>query len=723
MPRVTVYQPDQIAPAQPTQARFVAADNHGGVAGGVAEGMERAGSVLDVAGQQEAQARDTLNEAAVRTLDNTYADHVRQTLYTGDDALFTKQGFDAGNARPQVEKGLDDYRTQLLGGVKDDAQRRMLAPLLDNRLSAARESIAQYVTGQTEAEDNRQSIARSTGFQQDAVIAADDPDPAKFGEQVDAGVAEITARGHKQGWADDHTAMAVAQFRSDTNAAVVQSRLAKGDIDGANQWLTDHRGQIDWKSQTQLDAALREPLRRRQASNDVDVAQATVTPQGATTTPATDPFAAIVHIESGGRQIGGDGEALTSAKGAVGIAQVMPSTGPEAAKLAGVPWDPNRFRTDAAYNAQLGRAYFDMLCRRYGNPVMAAAAYNCGAGRMDKAIAAGGDDWLSHVPAETKAYVARFQSSVGATATQAPQQMDLGQLLAQIDSTAKRENWSFERTEAAKTEAERRVSLNSKLVSQQQDQAYDRALTRADNLGESFTDASQLGADFQQMSPEQQHTLLGRAKANEKGTAPEANGDAYLNLHLMAVYDPDGFKQVDLRGFRQSVTPAEFAGLAEDQAKMRQAPANNYLANDRAKIDTAIRLYGADVGIGNIGAIDNKTGQRKNADQYLNIVKTMQAYLAQTTENGKRQPTDDDFKRAFDDATMQVILHGSGWLGSDKTVRRYDLTPGESVGVPVPKDIAARIVTAYQKAGRGVPPPDEIGRIYLQNKGRPGYWD
>lgn len=721
MPRVVAYQPNQIAPAQPVQARLRPANNNGGALGGFAQGLQDTGRTLDVVAQQNAQNEDTLNEASVRVLDNSFADHVRQALYTGDDALFTKQGFDAGTARPQVEKGLQDYQAQLLSSVKNDAQRRMLAPLLDNRLSTARESISQYVIGQTRDEDNRQSVARTTGFQQDAVLSADDP--AKFGEQVDAGVAEINARAQKQGWSADRTAIEVEQFRSDTNAAVVQSRLARGDIDGANKWLTDHRGQINWKTQMQLDAALKDPLQRRQASGDADTIMGTFTPQGAQTTPSTNNFDAIVHIESRGRQLDDKGEPLTSPKGAIGIAQIMPSTGPEAAKLAGVAWDPVRFRTDAAYNAQLGQAYFDMLCRKYGNPVMAAAAYNCGPGRMDQAIAAGGSDWLSHVPPETKKYVAKFQASSSATATQAPQQLDLNQLLAQVDATAKREGWSFERTEAAKTEIERRVSLNSRLLSQQQAQAYDRALTKADSLGASFTDVSQLGPDFQQMAPEQQHTLIERAKANVKGEAPKANGDTYLSLHLMAAYDPDRFAQIDLRGFRQSVTPAEFDSLAQDQAKMRRAPTNGYLANDRAKIDTAIRLYGADVGIGNIGAIDSKTGQRKNAEQYLKIVNTMQAYLARATDNGNRQPTDDDFKRAFDDATMQVVLHNSGWFGGDKMVRRYDLTAGESIGVPVPKDIAARIVTAYQQAGRGVPPPDEIGRIYLRNKGRPGFWD
>lgn len=80
----------------------------------------------------------------------------------------------------------------------------------------------------------------------------------------------------------------------------------------------------------------------------------------------------MIQRESGGKQ------SAVSHKGAVGIAQVMPETGPEAARYANLPWDPVRFRTDAHYNAALGRAYFDRQLQDFGSPVLAAAAYNAG---------------------------------------------------------------------------------------------------------------------------------------------------------------------------------------------------------------------------------------------------------------------------------------------------------------------------------------------------------
>lgn len=128
-------------------------------------------------------------------------------------------------------------------------------------------------------------------------------------------------------------------------------------------------------------------------------------------TGSSDLFSSLLQTESGGQQFNKDGSVKTSSKGAIGIAQVMPSTGPEAAALAGVPWDENRFKTDTAYNAQLGKAYFDKQLDTFGgNAEMALAAYNAGPNATKNAVnraAAEGrpNDWLSFLPKETQDYV------------------------------------------------------------------------------------------------------------------------------------------------------------------------------------------------------------------------------------------------------------------------------------------------------------------------------
>lgn len=131
-------------------------------------------------------------------------------------------------------------------------------------------------------------------------------------------------------------------------------------------------------------------------------------------------FDALLNQESGTSQFNKDGTVKTSSAGAIGIAQVMPGTGPEAAKLAGLPWDPEKFKTDPAYNKALGRAYFEKQLDTFGGDVpKALAAYNMGPGSAAKGngvaglVAKYGDNWLSHAPGETKNYVTSIVAAAG----------------------------------------------------------------------------------------------------------------------------------------------------------------------------------------------------------------------------------------------------------------------------------------------------------------------
>lgn len=119
-----------------------------------------------------------------------------------------------------------------------------------------------------------------------------------------------------------------------------------------------------------------------------------------------DTFSKMIRQESRGQQFDRSGRPLTSSAGAIGIAQVMPGTAPEAAKLAGLPFDPNKYRNDANYNLALGKAYYEKQLRDFGDERLAAAAYNAGPGAVRSALKKGGPDgWINHVPLETRKYV------------------------------------------------------------------------------------------------------------------------------------------------------------------------------------------------------------------------------------------------------------------------------------------------------------------------------
>ena len=107
----------------------------------------------------------------------------------------------------------------------------------------------------------------------------------------------------------------------------------------------------------------------------------------------------------------------------------MPKTGPEAAKLAGLPWDEQKFKYDANYNATLGKAYFDHQTKVFGgDPEKGAAAYNAGPTKLREALAmaaAHGGSYKDYLPAETQSYLGKLfgqkQAGLGEPANGGPQ--------------------------------------------------------------------------------------------------------------------------------------------------------------------------------------------------------------------------------------------------------------------------------------------------------------
>jgi soluble lytic murein transglycosylase len=102
-----------------------------------------------------------------------------------------------------------------------------------------------------------------------------------------------------------------------------------------------------------------------------------------------------------------------SGAGALGLMQLMPATGRQLARRAGLPWGGRPTLIDPETNITLGTTYLaDMLARYDDHRVLATAAYNAGPSRVDRwlpeDIALPADAWIDSVPyTETRAYVQR----------------------------------------------------------------------------------------------------------------------------------------------------------------------------------------------------------------------------------------------------------------------------------------------------------------------------
>lgn len=110
-------------------------------------------------------------------------------------------------------------------------------------------------------------------------------------------------------------------------------------------------------------------------------------------------------------------DAISSA-GARGLMQLMPATAKETAGKLGVAYSKNRLTSDGEYNALLGSTYLKAQLKTFdGSLLLAAAAYNAGAGNTRKWIRLFGDPrndeidpivWVELIPVqETRTYVKR----------------------------------------------------------------------------------------------------------------------------------------------------------------------------------------------------------------------------------------------------------------------------------------------------------------------------
>jgi soluble lytic murein transglycosylase len=112
-----------------------------------------------------------------------------------------------------------------------------------------------------------------------------------------------------------------------------------------------------------------------------------------------------------------------SPAGARGLMQLMPGTAKKVAGWIGEEYSRGRLTTDWRYNVRLGETYLARRTEQFsGSYVMAAAAYNAGASRVDRWNGEFGDprtgqidilDWMEQIPFdETRNYVQRVMEGL-----------------------------------------------------------------------------------------------------------------------------------------------------------------------------------------------------------------------------------------------------------------------------------------------------------------------
>lgn len=216
--------------------------------------------------------------------------------------------------------------------------------------------------------------------------------------------------------------------------------------------------------------------------------------------------------------------------------------------------------------------------KRYGGDLAKMwAAYNAGPGRVDDLVKQYGENWLSHAPAETRAYVMKNVAAVGGATSayaNAPREWDSAAVYDNLDKVAEREGWTPERTERVRGELDRRIKRDEGLLQEKRSDAEDKASDIAASNPTAFR-VSMIPRDvWNAMTPTQQAKFRKVEEDLTKPKEPKANGAYSLTLSVMQRLEPDRFKREDILAHANELTPSEITSFfISQQEAIRKPPA------------------------------------------------------------------------------------------------------------------------------------------------------
>lgn len=351
------------------------------------------------------KARDRANTALVMEADSALTEFENTALYDPEAGALNQRGKNAFDVPDRVMKDFDTRVTEIRGNLQGP-QVQAFDRLVSQRRQQMDRALQRHVASEISTYEQQQADSLIAGSQVTAANYYNDPE--RIGIELRRQRGAVMARATDMGWSPEKTRLEIQKVESGTHGAVID-RMTVNDPAAAVRYYAKHGPEMTPSDRITYDKVIQTTRERDAAAHIVDSLTA------GRGVGADGVWARMIQQESGGNQFDASGQPLTSSAGAVGIAQVMPGTASEAARLAGLEWDEGRYRNDPEYNQALGRAYFEAQVEKYGDPALAAAAYNAGPGRVDAWLRENGDprdgsisheEWIARIPiAETQGYV------------------------------------------------------------------------------------------------------------------------------------------------------------------------------------------------------------------------------------------------------------------------------------------------------------------------------
>jgi len=684
MPRIPTYQPGQVGPVQTTGARFRAADNGGGVAGALAQGMQRiGGAAADFAVSQDqinaqnddTQARKMTVEAAgkISSLTQQY-----KTLM-------------GGNAREAQEKTLQEIaaiRDQYFGQATNGRMRAMLEQRLGSVYQDEVSAVSGHALREVKAERLSTLASERTMFSDRAVT---EDDPLKRQQAVTMGIQALEAELNERGLMDPALrGVEVKKFTSGIHRDVIDREMTRPDrnVDMVEAYFEANKDEMTAADREAVLGDMRPLLVERQTEDDFSKAVMGMKPiAGEGELVGAPPRSQFMQRVRSAESSGND-QAKAATSSATGRYQFTSGTW--------LTYYKRRFGDQGLSDAQIlakrtdgdlqDKLMVDLTAdnekalKDNSLPVTAGSLYLAhfagadGARRLltakpdATAVSVLGQEVVAANPflrgKTAKDVIAWADQKMGSTKTEAPGAWDKDEAYRRIDELGDAEGWSLERRNAAKAKADREIGKREELLARQEREASDQAFKVVVDLGDGFTSINQIPRQVRdQLSPEALARLTDQAGRNaEAKTVIPAKGASATELEILKRTDPEAFARVNLQTYMGKVNADELRGFVLDQASMAGKPqkADDYRSGIQSAISWGEKYGGAKVDKGEFPAVYDFM-----ESQLLEIKRA----------KGKVEAR--DYNDAFNTAMRTVRKPGVLWDGEQKFYQALGNVPPE----------------------------------------------
>ena len=590
----------------------------------------------------------------------------------------------------EFQKAVSEIESDLTTKDQKDLFRRRAA----NAQAEYRNALARHVLDQSNT--FAQTVYQGTLAVETDNAARDWQNPYTIQMSMERIDGAVSRESKRLGLSADASEALLQDARSKVHTSVLTSALDAGNVAYAQAYLKHNARQINAPDLLKFQGMVTKEYDARVAVGTATQAVQELAPQA-----MPNDFQRLASLVEA-RESGAKGQAAISPKGAIGVMQVMPDTAKDAARMAGLPYDEQRYRTDADYNRRLGQAYLAQQLKDFdGDVTKALAAYNAGPGRVKQAMQdamkgrSGKADWLQFMPQETKDYVAailpRFMNGQGAE-----QRPTLQQVHDTVRARLGADN--PQRLKMAVDEATRQWTDLEKAGKQREEEALGEAYRMLETNGGNY---EALPATLRsRISPEKFGTLREFSDKVRRGAPVETQWDVYYQLRT----DPRLLAATNLQSLKGALGDSEFKELARLQADAKNAPEEAQTSLQTTQQRMGMRL--AEMGVDptpKAGTADSK----KVAQVWGMLDQNVRALEAALKRKLKPEERDAEIDRLF----AQTKVKGTLWGANE--VRLFEVKPDDVVvSVTVPDRERAKIARALQAAGR--PVTDEAVQFYYR---------